>query len=198
MVALEITVDTLISINNYMANRIKLYDVLDNTKNIYMSDNALENLLDFERVLDNLDLYVFENWDKGELVEGPYHGRHFVECSFMWPEKMMPNPLGAKRLLDYGIKVTFEKSKLTRPIKNLQSYPKHEPLNDESNYEKIKTLDTPIWIVTIKMPRELMTDIERGSIEYAGETVDLQDVEDAEQQNLDQAAAAPEMEMEQL
>ena len=53
-----------------------------------------------------------------------------------------------------------------------------------------------IWIISIKMPRELMTDIERGSVEYAGETVDLQDVEDAEMQNLDQAAVAPEMEEE--
>ena len=178
-----------------------MYDIvkiIENVKTIYESNTHMRVLKDFERVLDELDLYVFENWDKGELVEGPYHGRHFVECSFMWPEKMMPNPLGAKRLLDYGIKVTFEKSKLTRPIKNLQSYPKLEPLNDEPNYEKIKTLDTPIWIVRIKMPRELMADIERGSIEYAGEDIDLQDVEDAEQQNLDQAAAAPEMEMEQL
>ena len=49
-----------------MANKIELYDVLDNTKNVYLSNNALENLLDFERVLDTLDLYVFENWDKGE------------------------------------------------------------------------------------------------------------------------------------
>lgn len=181
-----------------MANRIKLYDVLDNTKNIYMSDNALQNLLDFERVLDNLDLYVFENWDRGELVEGPYHGRHFVECSFMWPESLMPNPLGGKRLLDYGIKLTFEKSKLTRPIKKLESYPKTTPHNDKPNQDKVETLETPIWIVTIKMPRQLMTDIERGSIEYAGEDIDLQDVVDAEQQNLDQAAAAPEMETEEI
>jgi len=181
-----------------MTNRIKLYDVLDNTKNVYLSNNALENLLDFERVLDNLDLYVFENWDKGELVEGPMHGRHYVECSFMWPEKMMPNPLGAKRLLDYGIKVTFEKSELTRPIKNLQTYPKTDVDADNTNYDNIKTTTTPIWLVTIRIPRRLMSDIERGSIEYAGEKIDLQDVEDAETQNLEQATAAPEMEMDEV
>lgn len=194
---LETTVDTLISINKYMKqdNRIKLYDVLDNTKNVYMSDNALQNLLDFERVLDNLDLYVFDNWKKGELISGPAHGRHFVECAFMWPYKLMPNPLGAKRLLDYGITVTYEKTNLTRPVKDLESYPRR-PVGDNTNYEDIKTIESPIWTVTIKIPRDLMTSIERGSIEYAGETIDLQDVEEAEQQNLDQAAAAPEMEEE--
>ena len=85
-----------------MANKIELYDVLDNTKNIYLSNNALENLLDFERVLDTLDLYVFENWELGELIAGPNHSRYFVECSFMWPNKLMPNPLGAKRLEIWG------------------------------------------------------------------------------------------------
>ena len=180
-----------------MANKIELYDVLDNTKNIYLSNNALENLLDFERVLDKLDLYVFENWDRGELVEGPIHSRYFVECSFMWSRKLMPNPLGAKRLLDYDITVTYKKSKLTKPIKDLETYPK-KSLGQETKQE-IKTQEMPIWIVTIKIPRKLMTTIERGSAEFAGERLDLEDIEAAEQENLQQSAVAPEMEqMEQM
>jgi len=171
-----------------MANKIKLYDVLDNTKNIYLSNNALENLLDYERVLDTLDLYVFEHWDLGELVEGPTHSRYFVECSFMWPRNRMPNPLGAKRLLDYDITVTYQKSKLTKPVKDLEAL----QTNAESNFE-IDTVDTPIWIITIKMPRKLMSNIERGYMEYQGEKLDMEDIEKAEQENLEQAAAAPEM-----
>ena len=57
----------------------------------------------------------------------------------------------------------------------------------------------PIWIVTIKIPRKLMTTIERGSAEFAGEKLDLEDIEAAEQENLQQSAVAPEMEqMEQM
>ena len=48
-------------------------DVIENTKEIFMTDSALTSLLDFERVLDELDLYVFANWKDGELVEGPVY-----------------------------------------------------------------------------------------------------------------------------
>tara|TARA_B100000809_G_C15016180_1_gene486745 strand:- start:131 stop:682 length:552 start_codon:yes stop_codon:yes gene_type:complete len=180
-----------------MANTIKLYDVLDNTKNIYLSNNALENLLDFERVLDILDLYVFENWINGELIMGPTHSRYFVECEFMWPYKSMPNPLGGKRLLDYGITVTYRKSKLTKPVKDLESYPKKVNIESDSVSE-IETKEMRIWIVTIKIPRKLMGRVERGYIELQGEKLNLEDIEKAEYENLDQAAAAPEMAMEPM
>ena len=179
-----------------MANKIRLYDVLDNTKNIYLSTNALENLLDFERVLDKLDLYVYENWNKGELIEGPNHTRYFVECSFMWPYKLMPNPLGGKRLLDYDITVTYQKSKLIRPIRNLQGYPKNRANTGEQEDSEIKTQESRIWIVNIKIPRKLMTNIERGYAEFAGEKIDFEDIEEAENSNLEQAATAPEMSQE--
>ena len=172
-----------------MANKIKLYDVLDNTKNIYLSNNALENLLDFERVLDTLDLYVFENWDKGELIEGPMHTRYFVECSFMWPRKLMPNPLGAKRLLEYDITVTYKKSKLTKPVKDLEVYPKKAGGLDSD--QKIDTKEMSIWIVNIKIPRTLMKNIERGYVEYEGEKLDMEDIEQQEQESLGQAMAPP-------
>ena len=59
-----------------MANHIK--DVIENTKEIYMSDSALSTLMDFERVLDELDMYVFKNWKAGELVAGPAYEKYFV------------------------------------------------------------------------------------------------------------------------
>ena len=191
MNAYGITFNGVNRINKIMANKIKLYDVLDNTKNIYLSNNALENLLDFERVLDTLDLYVFENWDKGELIEGPMHSRYFVECSFMWPHKLMPNPLGAKRLLDYDITVTYKKSKLTKPVKDLDVYPKKA--DGQEAHQQIETKEMSIWIVNIKIPRKLMTNIERGYVEFEGEKLDMEDIEKAEQENLDQAATTPEM-----
>ena len=57
--------------------------VADNIKNLYMSDGSLASLMDFERVLDELDLYAFRNWQLGELVSGPDIGRYTVSCTFM-------------------------------------------------------------------------------------------------------------------
>ena len=77
-----------------------LKDIINNIDQIYHSNNSLNLLKDFERVIDELDIYVYENWMDGELMEGPRENRYFVECTFMWPKDRMPEPAGGKRLLE--------------------------------------------------------------------------------------------------
>ena len=98
-------------------NDMKIFDVLDNIKNIYLTDSMIQILIDFERVISELDVYVFEHWEQGELVDGPRTERYYVSCTFMWPLKKMPNPAGGERLIDYGIKVSYKKDKLSFPRK---------------------------------------------------------------------------------
>lgn len=181
-----------------MSNRIKLYDILDNTKSVYMSSNSLEVLLDYERVLDFTDLYVFENWSGGELIEGPLNTRYFVECSFMWPKKLMPNPVGARRLLDYGIKIDMRESQLVKPVPKLHAIANDSGRSkaqietpDEQQSNKIEVEMLNIWIATIIIPKRLMNDIERGYIELQGDKIDLDDVERSEDENLEQASLMP-------
>jgi len=57
-------------------------DVINNVKDIYLSNSSLNTLLDFERVLDELDMYAYLNWQKGELVEGPIVEKYYVTCTF--------------------------------------------------------------------------------------------------------------------
>lgn len=92
-------------------------DVLTNIQDIYMSDSALSTLLDFERVLDELDVYVFKNWKNGELVAGPQYEKYFVTCTFMWPYKQMPDPRGGEQLLNYNCEVLYKKDHLEFPVK---------------------------------------------------------------------------------
>ena len=159
---------------------MKAYDILDNIKNIYLTDSMLEILTDFERVIDELDLYVFENWEDGELVEGPKTERYFVTCSFMWPHKRMPNPAGGERLLDYGIKVSYTKDKLSFPRK-IQSPSDFRPGTKKPKIDKM-----PVWFVEIKMPKKLMADIKQGYVEMQGETIDFEDIDDAFEQEMDE------------
>ena len=70
-------------------------DIIKNISTIYDSNNSLRILKDFERVIDTLDIYVFKNWEDGELVEGPFVSRHWVECKFLWHKEKMPDPMGA-------------------------------------------------------------------------------------------------------
>ena len=68
-------------------------EVIKNIQSIYESDVSFQVLKDFERVLDDLDLYVYENWMEGELVSGPKIGRHWVTIGLMWPRAKMPDPM---------------------------------------------------------------------------------------------------------
>ena len=45
-----------------------LKDIISNIEQIYGSNNSLNLLKDFERVIDELDIYVFDNWEDGELL----------------------------------------------------------------------------------------------------------------------------------
>ena len=131
-------------------------DVIKNIQDIYESDKAFQILKDFERVLDDLDLYVYANWEDGELVQGPTISRHWVTCSFMWDKDKMPDPMGGKRLLDYDCKVTYKRDKIIKPRKIRKP-------DDIRPMTKMGKLDThPIWVVEIMMPKKLIADIYSG------------------------------------
>ncbi len=156
-------------------------DVIENTKEIFMTDSSLTSLLDFERVLDELDLYVFKNWKEGELVEGPIYEKYFVTCTFMWPYKMMPDPRGGERLLDYDCEVYYSKDQLEYPIKV------KTPDDFEPGTKMPKMKKTPIWLVKIVMPKKLMQEIQQGSLELESATLDLEDIESAYEEGDDVA-----------
>ena len=146
-----------------------MHDVLDIIKNVqslYAVGPTLGILKDFERVMDELDVYVFQNWEDGELLSGPTDSRHFTTCSFMWPADKMPDPAGGKRLLDRGCKVTYRKDELMKPrvIKGPEDY------RPGTTKGKIDAHD--IWIVEIKMPKDLIGNFKHGQdkIESQDET----------------------------
>lgn len=146
-------------------------DVIENIKTISMTDSAVNSLLDFERVLDELDLYAFSNWKKGELVEGPVYEKYFITCTFMWPYKLMPDPRGGERLLDYGCEVKYEREHLQYPIK-IKDYDDFKPGTKVPKQARV-----PIWLVTIVMPKQLMQEINQGSVELESGTVDAENIE---------------------
>jgi hypothetical protein len=154
-------------------------DVIENTKEIYMSDSSLTTLLDFERVLDELDTYVFKNWKQGELVQGPVYEKYFVTCTFMWPKKLMPDPRGGERLLSYDCEVYYSKDMLEYPIK-LKSPDDYEPGTKMPKMGK-----KPVWLVTIVMPKKLMQEIQQGSVDLESTTIDIEDVEQAYEEGTD-------------
>jgi hypothetical protein len=134
-------------------------DIIQNIEQIYGSNNSLNILKDFERVIDELDVYVYENWIDGELVAGPKESRYFVECTFMWPKDKMPEPKGGLRLIEYGCKVEIGESIISK-VRKIKT-----PDDIRPGTRKGKIDQKEIWMVKISMPKKLMHDITRGYTE---------------------------------
>ncbi len=165
--------------------------VARNIKNLYLSDGSVSTLLDFERVLDSVDLYAFKNWILGELVAGPEISRYHVACTFMWPANLMPDPRGGVRLLPFDCEVKWMKKTIKIPVK----------IKDPSDYRpgthKARMIEEPVWLVEIRMPRSLMEEIRTGSIEVEGEEIDLSEIDDAYTKDLDQDGLTPDARQQQ-
>jgi hypothetical protein len=171
---------------------------LESVKKIYMSDASISMLCDFERVLDNMDFYAFPNWRIGELVEGPEISRYWVKCTFMWPRDRMPDPNAAKRLLPYGAKIIYKKEIVKMPVEI------RSPADIRPGSHKGKLVDFPIWMVEMMLPKKLMADIKQGSVDIAGEEVDLADLQSSMEEGLtdkgttqDQQQSQPAQEIDQ-
>jgi hypothetical protein len=155
------------------------WQIAANIKNIYMSDGSLVTLMDFERVLDALDVYAFKNWDIGELVQGPTISKYKVACIFMWPEYLMPDPRGGRRLLPFDCEVKFKRTNMKIPMKI------EDPEDYQPGTKKARIVEKKVWLVEITMPKTLMSDIRTGSIDLEQDEVDLSEL-DAEYEDKDQ------------
>ena len=158
---------------------LHIKDAIENTKALQMTDSSVATLLDFERVIDELDCYAFANWKDGELVEGPKYERYFVTCTFMWPYKAMPGPRAGERLLDYGCKVKYRKDVFQYPMKV------KDPDDFKPGTKMPKLAKSPIWLVEIVMPKQLMQEINQGSVELISGSVDAEDIEASYEEGLD-------------
>lgn len=155
------------------------WQVAEIIRDIYLSDGSLLTLLDFERVIDELDIYAFRNWSKGELVSGPDISKYKVTCTFMWPEKLMPDPRGGRRLLPFDCTVNYKKTKIKIPMKI------ENPSDFIPGTHTAKIVEKPVWLVEISMPKSLISEIRTGSIEMEDQDIDLEDLDQAYEQDLD-------------
>ena len=74
----------------------------------------------------------------------------------MWPKEQMPEPIGGKRLLEYGCKVQFAESSISK-VRKIR-----EPKDIRPGTRKGKIDRQDVWMVKIAMPKKLMHDINRG------------------------------------
>lgn len=138
--------------------------------NFEESPHLLDLLLQMEDVLDSLDLYVFKNWFKGEVVEGPIVHRYWIAMSLRFPLEKMPDPKGAKRLLKQEILCNYEKVAV-----NDDQHPEKEAKDGEEEKN-----EATHWLVEVRMPRRLLADMNAAELDFYDDDLDVEDVQDAQ------------------
>ena len=131
---------------------IDTLDILRNIKNIYASDSVVSSLVNMEKVLDDVNIYAYQNWNKGELVEGPVVTKYDTTATFMWEQSEMPDPDAGKRITNIGGQVAYKKDIKLVPRK-IKTYSDYRP-----GTRKGKLDEMPVWLVKITIPNTVIED----------------------------------------
>jgi len=162
-------------LNTYMKEIEELKQTLDN---LIDSSSDLNILLEFEEVLDNLNIYAYKNWEYGEVLAGPEVSKYWVTVTLMYPYKLMPDPDAAMRLIKHGARVFFGKDTMIEP-KKIKTPDDLGEIDPESGKRKPKKIKRPVWLVTIEMPRQFVDEFESSKITINGMDIDLSEVDGA-------------------
>jgi len=173
-------------INSCMTISVKILN--DKITEVSKSNTLLDMLMEFEKTLDELDMYAFKNWNKGEVLEGPTLGRHYVNVKLIYPHKEMPDPDGAKRLIARDCLVKYDKDMLETP-RRVKDFADVEvgTRPDGSQRFTPKADSEPVWIVSIDMPRRYVDEFSAQHVEAKeDEFIDSEDTDSNAQVNQEQ------------
>lgn len=148
-------------------------NIYKNIDSIHNSPNVIDTLIEVDKILDRLDIYAYENWFNGEIVEGPFVERHWVDVTLMYPQKMMPNPDAAMRLIQNGCKVKYGKDVL-ETFKKVESA--DDLIETEDGQRLPKTVKQSVHIVNIRIPKQLLDVV-----------ADVQEIDDTMMDTVEQA-----------
>jgi len=154
--------------------------VIDKLSDTIDRGNALETLMQVDEVLESINVYAYENWIEGEVVDGPQIERYWVTVTLMYPRKLMPNPDGAKRLIDAGCKVYYAKDEFITAAKlKTPDDVDYEQRGGSDEQPKAKEVKRPVWLITLEIPRQFMDSIVVDKLQVDDMDIDVDSVEQA-------------------
>lgn len=145
------------------------------------NENLINILIQFESFLDNLDIYAYKNWFDGEIVDGPNVERYWVSVMLKYPYDKIPDPKGAKRLVEHGCKVLFKKS--YEMVSVFPDTVKKGDLLGGQNKPELKK--EKICLLTITIPRKFISELDDADLELYANEINVDDISDARKDNID-------------
>ena len=152
-------------------------DIMKALESNVSRNSALDVLMQVDEYLDTLNVYAYPNWFKGEIVEGPEIEKYWVTVTLMYPYKLMPDPDAALRLKKHGARVFYGKDVFKEP-KKIMTPDDLEPTGEDGK-RRPKRISKPIWLVTIEMPRQFVSEFDSNKITINGMDIDTSEVEGA-------------------
>lgn len=152
---------------------------IDNLRNAIVNefyDNTimLNVALNIEQFLcDDVMLYPYKNWFKGELVAGPYLKKYYVIVVLRYDLHDMPDPEGGKVLQRFNCKVFYKKNR-------------QKVLDEEKSKKEGKKVakDEISWLVKLVIPRHLVSDENQmKNLDIIDEIIDTETLEDASEES---------------
>ncbi|MEE8233907.1 MAG: hypothetical protein V3R41_04425 [Gammaproteobacteria bacterium] len=157
-------------------------EIMSLIKRVSGQESSLNMLMEFERTLDATNLYAYQNWMSGELVEGPVIDRYWFTTTWMYPHKLMPDPAGSLRLLKFGCKVYYRKDTLKEPTRVFSGEDLKSGQYGERKQAKI--IKKLVWLVTIEMPRKFVDEAQEAMLEFEDGAIDVDDISAAYDEDL--------------
>jgi len=154
-------------------------DINDELGTIFKSKTLLTILLEIEGMLDKLDMYVFENWIEGEVIDGPNVSKYWIDITLMYKLEQMPDPEAITRLTEHNIKVFYKKDILEQPKKIESPEDLETDLQDPAspgyNKRRAKIEVIPIWLVKLEIPRQFIDEYYSEQVYVDGLEIDIDD-----------------------
>lgn len=155
------------------------YDVRGTVQKLFDDSGLMDILLGVEEYFDNADLYVFQGWIDGEIVEGPVVSKYWVEVTLKYDMDKMPDPRGAYLFENQGTKIMVRQD-VERVI------PKYAKDMDDLDIEsgKVKEEKVPVILIKFVIPRRL---VDAASVEeYKLLDDDMEETGDVLQDNMEE------------
>ena len=137
---------------------------VDCIQKLYDNEGLLDMLLNIEEYLDSNDLYVFSNWINGEVVEGPFVSKYWIEFTLKYNSDAAPDPRGTLMFKNQGTKISIKLDIEHIPIRIPLDFDdlEMESQMNGSPVAKPRMEAVSVILVKFRIPRKLL---DSGSVE---------------------------------
>lgn len=148
---------------------IKSSVIYRNTKNLDSDTSLMDAAMEAAFFFEELGILAYRNWDKGELVGGPYITRFHTTVTLMFSIKALPDLLAIDRLNNLDCLTSVAKDTYERVVK--------QKIDDDGIDYEFKKVKHKVILITIKIPNRYLALDGNTVMNIDGEDIHYDDID---------------------